>query len=314
LCHVGETVPYTMFTTIDMKLQIVFENSGDTLDYDVVYNHELLEFFINHCNLNNNNRFCNNNNLRHNIRKLITEIHWSLSKINEVLKYLTGKEFKQNDQLLDYLDQNFLNNQHAEWVNSQKEIIDIDSLRFSSDTNKAKLGSKLHEQYPDEIRKVKLAPILEKLGYIFPYEEVNMNVHRLESAFNLVEYSADNKWENIVNPYKNFYAGNDETNFSFSYTYVGRQYYNKFINFDDKLEFDDHYNYETLEHSFTLSLAKPQTIPFSKEFIEWTKIHNIPQITKIPIANLTNLANNLFEYRKLLVRNAENYLSLHVNN
>jgi hypothetical protein len=63
----------------------------------------------------------------------------------------------------------------------------------------AKLGNQLHELYPDAIRVVKTAPAMEKLGYIYPYEEVNLGVHRLETAFNKqnLEFSADDKWECI---------------------------------------------------------------------------------------------------------------------
>jgi hypothetical protein len=54
-----------------------------------------------------------------------------------------------------------------------------------------------------------------------------------------------------------------------------------------------------------LSLAKPQTIPYSKEFTEWAKSHSKPMIARnIPIANIPNLSHKLFEYRKMLLRNS----------
>ena len=150
---------------------------------------------------------------------------------------------------------------------------------------------------------------MEKLGYIFPYEEVNMAVHRLENSFvkSNLEFSSDDKWEVFENPFrKSTISNNDIVNFSFGYTYVGRQYYNKFEYFDDELKCKDHYNYETLESSFQLSLQKPQTIPYSKEFVEWANKTGAEMITtQIPIANIDDLTDKLFDYRKILHRNSQ---------
>ena len=147
---------------------------------------------------------------------------------------------------------------------------------------------------------------MEKLGYLYPYEEVNMGVHNLEWLFDNLEFSSDDKWKVFDNPFrKTMISNNDIVNFSFGYTYVGRQYYNKFEFFDDELTYQDHYNYETLEYSFQLNLKKPQTIPYSKEFLEWAKKTNAELITaQIPIANIDNLSGKLFDYRKILYRNS----------
>ena len=240
--------------------------------------------------------------------KKITHLHWAISKTNEVLYFLTGKSFDQHNNLENYLDQDFLNKTHCDWVFSQANTVDIDRLRFSNDSNLAKIGTQLHDQYPDHIRIIKVAAVLEKLGYIYPYEEVNMGVHRLESSFikTNLEFSADDKWKVFLNPFQDaIISNNDVVNFSFGYTYVGRQYYNKFQHFDNDLKYQDHYNYETLEFSFQLNLQRPQTIAHSPEAVAWAEKNNIPLITEqLPIANIPNLIENLFEYRKLLYRNS----------
>jgi hypothetical protein len=193
-------------------------------------------------------------------------------------------------------------------VFSQFDNVDIDALRFSAQANVARLGNQLHELYPDEIRIVKTAQAMDKLGYIYPYEEVNQGVHRLETAFNKqnLEFSADGKWNVFDNPFiDNIISNNNVTNFCFGYTYVGRQYYNKFEFFDDTLEYPDHYNYEKLEFSFQLNLQKPQTIPYSNEATAWANAQAIPLITdQLPIANIVDISKNLFEYRKILFRNS----------
>ena len=291
-----------------MKFSLVFDNSGDTLPFDVVYNHELFEFFVEKAKASSQNSFSNHQYLFKQVDQKLTHLHWALSKTNEVLYDLIKKSFTQQDILTNYLDQDFLNKTHCEWVQSQRHIVDIDALRHSAIASQAKIGNMLHDMYPDEIRQVKIAPILEKLGYIYPYEEVNLGVHRLENIFNKMnlEFKADQKWEVFDNPFaKTMISNNDVVNFSFGYTYIGRQYYNKFDHFDNNLQYDDHYNYETLEFAFQLNLAKPQTIPYSSEFVEWTNKHNVrPITTQLPIANLANIDSNLFNYRKILYRNS----------
>jgi hypothetical protein len=164
----------------------------------------------------------------------------------------------------------------------------------------------LHELYPDEIRLVKTAPAMEKLGYIYPYREVNIGVHRLENSFTDMEFKADEKWAVFDNPFLDTMVSNNDTvNFSFGYTYVGRQYYNKFKHFDSNLKCPDHYNYETLEFAFQLNLLRPETIPFSKEAISWAHSQNVKLVAEqIPIANIVDLEPKLFEYRKMLYRNS----------
>jgi hypothetical protein len=210
--------------------------------------------------------------------------------------------------LENYLDQNFLNKTHCDWVFSQDKVVNIDQLRFSNQTELARIGNQLHNMYPDEIRTVPVAPVLEKLGYIYPYEEVNLGVHRLETAFHKqnLEFSADKKWNVFSNPYADtMISNNDVVNFGFGYTYVGRQYYNKFEHFDNDLRYKDHYNYETLEFSFQLNLQRPQTISYSPESIAWAARNKVPLIsTQIPIANIPDIEQNLFEYRKILHRNS----------
>jgi hypothetical protein len=289
-----------------MKFLLVFENSGDSLPFEVKYNHELFEFFVDHSNKKLQNSFSNNRDLYKELDTKITHLHWSVSKINEVLYNLIGESFKQHTDLEDYLDQQFLNQLHADWVFSQHHSINIDHLRFNSNTARSCIGSKLHELYPDEIRVIKTAQAMEKLGYIYPYEEVNMAIHRLENRFTQIEFKADDKWEVFENPFlDSMISNNDVVNFSFGYTYVGRQYYNKFRYFDSNLDCLDHYNYETLEFAFQLNLSRPETIPFSPEALNWATSQNIKLIAEqIPIANIIDLETNLVEYRKMLYRNS----------
>jgi len=289
-----------------MKFSLVFDNSGDTLPLEVKYNHSLFEHFVEQSNQAHQNSFSDDCELFKELDKKITHLHWALSKTNEVLYDLVETSFNQHTDLENYLEQAFLNRTHSDWVFSHQNKVDIDKLRFSNNLSQARIGSRLHEMYPDETRFPDVAPVLEKIGYIYPYREVNMGVHRLENSFKNLEFKADNKWDVIDNPYlDSLVTNNDVINFSFGYTYVGRQYYNKFRFFDTKLECPDHYNYETLEFAFQLNLSKPETIPFSSEATQWADQQGIKLIAEqIPIANIIDLEDNLFEYRKVLYRNS----------
>lgn len=289
-----------------MKFSLVFDNSGDTLPFEVTYNHELFEFFVDQANRQSQNSFTNEQVLYRDVDSKITHLHWAVSKTNEVLYDLIGKSFKQHTDLENYLDQQFLNQLHSDWVFSHRYDININDLRFSTITGVSRLGNILHELYPDEIRIINTAPAMEKIGYIYPYREVNMGTHRLENSFTQLEFKADEKWEVFDNPFLDtMVSNNDIVNFSFGYTYVGRQYYNKFRFFDTKLTCPDHYNYETLEFAFQLNLSQPETIPFSQEAEQWANKQGIKLVAEqLPIGNLINLENNLFDYRKVLYRNS----------
>ena len=220
-----------------------------------------------------------------------------------------GVRLPQDDNLENYLDQHLLNQIHAEWVFSQNHTIPVHQLRFSQNLNSARLGEQLHDQFPDEILETRLAVVMKHLGRIYPYEEVNLSIHRLESIFSSsIEFNAPGKWEVFDNPFQktSMISCQDRMNFFFGYTYVGRQLYNKFEYFDMNLKCNDHYNYETLEYSFNLNLQQPETVAFSPEFLAWCNQHGQqPLASQIPIANVINLDKHLTAYRQILYNNSQ---------
>jgi hypothetical protein len=241
------------------------------------------------------------------IAPLLQNLHSAVSKTNEILRDLAGYSLPQHDDLTQYLDQRTLNQQHAVWVKSQAHTINIDELRADLDPARARIGHQLHDMYPDHIRDILMAEVMTKLGYLPAYEEVNLAVHRLEHFFSgALELKSDRKWQVFDNPFvHSIYSSNDVVNLSFGYTYVGRQYYNKWQYFDTELEFDDHYNYEQIEWAFQINLSRPQTIPFSREFLAWCEQKGVPPIsTQIPIANVVDLEQDLTYYRTMLYRNS----------
>lgn len=293
-----------------MKLDLTFNNTGDVISFEVKHNHKLIEWFVDKADKENVNSFLNNDNLGTSVDQKLADVHWALSKTNEVYWLLCDNTFPQSNNLTDYIDQAYLNRQHKLWVDSQHIYVDIDKLRFSNNINKASAGRKLHDMYPDNIRQIPLAQAMQKLGYIYPYEEVNMTVHRLETIFSRnIEYSGIDKWAGFgfENPFVDTMVSNlDRVNFSFGYTFVGRQYYNKWQNWDTELDWNDQYNYESLEWSFHVNLDRPQTNSWSPEFLKWAKEKNVtPVATQIPIANIIDLEKNLTQIRKIVYNNAK---------
>ena len=291
-----------------MKFSLVFENTGDSMPFEVVHNHELFEFFVSKSISAGQNQFNDNNTTAQKITKSLAELHWALSNTNEILHDLVGINFSQDNNLENYLDQHLLNRMHAEWVASQKHMVPVHQLRFSQNSSSARLGQQLHDQFPDEISETTLSVAMQHLGRILPYEEVNMAIHRLENIFSSnIEFNAGKKWDIFDNPYKtSMTSSQDRVNFFFGYTYVGRQLHNKFEYFDMNLECNDHYNYETLEYSFNINLQQPETIEFSPEFLSWCKQHNRqPMASQIPIANIIDLTKHLTLYRKMLYNNSQ---------
>jgi hypothetical protein len=291
-----------------MKFKLIFENSNDSIDFETVYNVEILEYLVTISDTKNCNSFSDEHVVSNTVSNRLNELHSAITLTNSVMTSLCNQKFTEYEDLLEYLDQKTLNRQHEQWVLSQQQIIDIDQLRFSENKQTSKLGWQLHDMYPDEIRRILLAEAMQKLGFIFPYEEVNMTVHRLEQFFaEDIEFKSSSKWQVFDNPYQDsMISNNDIVNFSLGYTYVGRQYYNKWQFWDTNLEFGDHYNYETLEFAFQINLHRPQTVPFSQEFLAWQQAQKVkPIATQIPIANIVDLEKNLKYYRTMLYNNSK---------
>ena len=290
-----------------MIFLLKFSKSDDTLPFEVVSNHDLFRYFVDTANNTGRNIFSFDYPDSSKIEELVFKLHSSIMAVNPILDKLINLTFTTCTDFENYFNQSYLNKTHASWVKAQSKAINIDDIRFSKDLNIATLGKKLHEMYPDEIRDIRIAEALDKLGHLSTYEDINMTIHYLEGSFNnnFLSLSSAGRYDIFDNPFKeSMVTNNDVTNFNFGYTYLGRQNYNKWDFFDSNLECDDYYNYETLEFSFNLNLSRPQSIPFSVEFLEWCNKHNMQPVgNQLPVANLVDIEHNLFDYRKIIYRN-----------
>lgn len=290
-----------------MKFKLVFKNSGDEIPLEVIDNQSVFEYFLNKVDSSGDRLFVDRPACGDQINSCLNVLDSSINSVNQVFSILTGTQIEQHNTKQSYLDQNVLNRIHCNWALSQNITVNIDQLRFSSNTEKAELGNQLHDMYPDEIRDIRVAEALDKLGYIDAYESINKpGIHRTETQFNDIEYSTSKRYDVFDNPYKDsINITNGWSNLSLGYTYLGRKYYDKFINFDTNLDYQDHFNFNKLEYTFNLSLRRPESIPFSWQFLKWASKNNVPSLgLRAQIANIPDLEDNLTRYRTIVYNNS----------
>ena len=290
-----------------MYFKLVFENSGDFIPVEVIKNHNFFEFYVETIIKNSDNLF---ENCDFNISKFDNELNrllLNIDKINSILINLPNAVLLEKSNNFERsIDQDFLNKNHAIWAKNEFITYNIDDLRTSNNEETKKIGDFLHSCYPDEIRTVTISEIFAKYELLHEFKEINMGVHRTEGFFfDNHEYSSARKWDVFENVFVNeIETNNGITNFNIGHTYVGRQNYDKFSHFDTDLNYSDFYNFEKIEYSFNFNLSNPETLPFSKEFVEWSKKHNQkPKGLQIPIGNVIELESNLTRYRTVLYTN-----------
>jgi hypothetical protein len=286
-----------------MNYKLAFDRSGDEIKFHPL-NQELLDFYIDQLNSQGLNSFqCKNPQHGSKILDRIQKLKGCVLEINQWLYELAGLQLEvcDNEQ---YLDQRILNKMHADWVNSQNLIYDIQKRR--KETNFSDLSEKVHSMFPDDIQTPPLGVVISKLGFGELYRSLNdPHIHMLEVMFNDIKFSVSNSWTKIAdNPFDKTLLTNDQANLSISFNHLGRTLYNKFCNFDTKLEFDDENSFNELLGYVTLSLKPSQTIPLSAEYIAWCKKHNKkPSGDNLNIGNIPNLYDNITKYRIIVFRN-----------
>lgn len=286
-----------------MNYKLVFDCSGDEILFDPL-NQQLLDFYVDQLNSQGLNSFhCKNPHHGSRILDRIQKLKQCVVEINQWLYDLAELQLEvcDNEQ---YLDQRLLNKMHADWVSSQNLIYDIQRRR--KETNFSALSEKIHDMFPDDIQTPPLGVVISKLGFGELYSSLNdPHIHRLELMFKNIDFAVSDTWTKIAdNPFDKTLLTNDHANLSISFNHLGRTLYNKFVFFDNDLEFDDENSFDELLGYVTLSLQPSQTIPLSAEYIAWCKKHNRqPSGDSLNIGNIPDLYNNLTKYRIIVFRN-----------
>jgi hypothetical protein len=297
-----------------MKFQIVFDNSGDAIDF-VSVNAEVLEYYVDQLNRCKQNSFSIQNKTYPNIvSQRIERLHQTLESVNTWIEELTDW---QHDafELEQYLDQHNLNKLHADWVRSQGQIYDIDAKRQQH--NFSGTAERIHDIFPDSERFVTIANLLSKLNHTQQYDDINLKIHELEDSFNQIRFGmSDGSWQQFPNVFDNSILANDVANFSLTFNHLGRTLYNKFVHFDFELTHDDENSYNELLGFVTVSLVPSQTIPLSKEYQTWCQSHGRAPIgDNLNLGNIPDLSSRITLYRQLIYKNlkSNNNFSIHIN-
>jgi len=297
-----------------MKFQITFENSGDSVDF-VSVNDEVLEYYVYQLNQQNKNSFSIRNKAWANsVTQRINQLHLTLSDVNSWIQELTDWQYDVFD-FDDYLEQHNLNKLHADWVNSQGQIYDIDAKRKQS--NFSGTAELIHDMFPDSERMVVLGNVLSKLNRTQQYGQINLGTHALEESFSQLRFEmSDGSWQQFPNVVDKSILTNNIANFGLTFNHLGRTLYNKFIHFDLDLDHDDENSYNELLGFVTVSLVPSQTIPLSKEYQAWCQSHGrVPIGDNLNLGNIPDLQDRLTYYRRLIYKNlkSNNTFSIHIN-
>jgi hypothetical protein len=296
-----------------MKFQIVFDNSGDAIDF-VSVNAEVLEYYVYQLNQQNQNSFSIQNRVCIDmISQRIERLHQTLDSVNTWIKELTDWRFDVFEPE-QYLDQYNLNKLHAVWVRSQDQIYDIDTKRQKH--NFSGTAERIHDMFSDDERFVTVANLISKLNRTQQYDDINHKIHELEESFTQIRFSmSDGSWQQFPNVFDNSILTNNLANFSLTFNHLGRTLYNKFRFFDLDLAHDDENSYNELLGFVTISLMPSQTIPLSKEYQTWCQSHGRAPIGEnLNLGNIPDLHNRLTHCRQLIYKNlkSNNNFSIYI--
>ena len=287
-----------------MKFYLVFENSGDSIPF-VSENSDLLEYYVKFIDNEKINKFSPIKNFK---EKLITElqnIHDVISQYNTTeASEFTGK-FSVRDKLEDYLNQEYLNSIHCQWVHNNHLEYTFSKIKKLNINNRYQW---LLDQLPDDDHVIPASEIFCKYNVKELSDSINHAVHTVEGFFNNIKYQGNYdviwNWKEIKNIFPKNYTSNCTANLSISFNHYGRTLYNKFLNQSGTIFHDDENTYNQLLGFVNLSLRPCETIYYSKEYLNWcNQINREPGGENLNIGYIQNLPDYLTEYRKIIYRN-----------
>jgi len=248
-------------------MKLIWQKSGDFIEIQPL-NLAVAEYFFENCKKINQNIFYSENKI--NTNQILEDLVLSLKKINEIFEL-----FKINDLKLSIsFNQDELNLLHERWVLINRKYPMLGSL-----IEKKQKGSKKC------------------------LDEINILIHELETSFELT--LTNNSSVYFVNNFGPEVTSFDKANIFLAYKNLGRQSYDKFINFDKSTKNLDRNDFIELGGYIKINLQRPQSVPVSPDYISWCNNNNIvfPYGDKINLGNFLNIEENLTKYRQLFNKN-----------
>ena len=295
-----------------MSISIIFENTGDSIEFDQV-NEDVGEYYVNWINTIGKNQFSFfGNNSR--ITTLIDQLDSTIVDINGFISSFVDIEFPRYSRA-EYISQDVLSALHVSYAKAHKLVYDI-KLNCQSDNEKiASTARKAFELFPDTDMSPGLAAALDHFGLLGRYVNFNRDIHALEDALYHFRFSTTD-WVETPNIFPKSKLTNDVCNLRLTFNHLGRSQWDKFQIFDDNLKYDDENTYDELLGHIGVHLERPQTIPAPIEYVNWCKKNNREIAGKfLNLGILPDLDTKLNDYRTILYRNtvANNTFSIHLN-
>lgn len=265
-----------------MRLELVFNKSGDAIEFDDVLLPGLTEYYINYLDEHDVNEFTwvrSKSSHRHLNRELLRS---NFHDINQFLNEEYGiTVFNKFDIGEKYFDQDQLNEIHREWVklNSDENLSIVHNLSCKS------------------------ADMYNK------YQTLNAGTHLAEKGWEILLRNKMFLPPNFVMAPRNVYDQEQVTSFDvanlcIAYGGLGRQTYNKWECDDEVVNEIDTKNFEELYGVIRVNLGKPHTVSPPADYLEFCKRHKVaPLGTRINLANINNYKSKLIENRTVMYRN-----------
>jgi hypothetical protein len=294
-----------------MNFSIVFKNTGDSIPFTSMYP-DVVEYYVNYLDKNNLNSFATDGDKGRIIRLAIDDLKNTTADINQWIDKIIDRFIPVfTDE--EYLNQHNLNQMHADWVNSQYMIYNVQQKQNQYPGNT--IVEQVHKIFPDDIQFPIVGSVISRLGLSSDYSELNLKIHALESQFNNLNFKIDcHPWVQFDNPFDKNILTNNLANLQLKFHHLGRTLYNKYQTFDTDLQYNDENSYNELLGFVSLNLIPPQTIPLSKEYTDWCITHNkIPSGKYLNIGNIPDLKTHLKDYRLVIFRNLLQYNSFTIN-
>ena len=295
-----------------MNISIVFNNTGDSVSFTPV-NYDIAVYYVEWLDSINKNNF-SFRSVNTQLTDLLKSLDASIKDNASVIRLLGGKPMATYDEL-GYLNQDNLNELHAAWVNLHHLPYDIKSNQLSANIDIAALATKVLAEFSDDMLFPAIDLILNRLGLMDNYGLINTYIHQIEDNIRQLTFKTDS-WIQTDNIFPKSRLTNNISNLRIGFNHLGRTLYNKFETFDNELKHDDENSFNELVGYVDVTLAKPQTIPLSGEYINWCKNHNkIPSGNRLNLGNLSDIDTKLTKYRQIFYRNIKNKntFSLQIN-
>lgn len=262
-----------------MKLSVVFNNTGDQIDFDVTQP-DVAEFYVNWLDETGTNEFFDRPHL---------------SKIKTHDRTLVVKNF---DFMVEYLKDKF-------------DITCFDGIDMLSEPFDQDKLNKIHRCYVKSLYQHDpnlISELVKEPGMLDLFRTLNQGVHFAEkhwrSRLSNNAQVAPNFIEPVISPFDRDITTFDVGNLSIEYGGLGRQTFNKWENDDENIDDIDTHDFQELYGQLAVNLFKPRTMLPPPEYVAYCKQNDIiPYGTHVNIGNAKDLVNKNGMYRDIFYRN-----------